>query len=196
LEKISEGTGSGSPFSEAISEPDEERPVDRPGSKVKFLEVEDNLPPKPPTAPSKVSSMGFASEIRAFSRDAIKEREKINTEARGKLSSTSKNLTLLPGLSTGLSSSGSEIASENGLPLPVPSEIFSNFDLESSSSSSMSARDLTPGVVDLVSGVTTDSSLDNMVLSSSSAVGVNTAPSLLVTGDEKGISLECRYGVN
>jgi hypothetical protein len=26
--------------------------------------------------------MGFASEIRAFSRDAIKEREKINTEAR------------------------------------------------------------------------------------------------------------------
>jgi hypothetical protein len=47
----------------------------------------------------------------------------------------------------------------------------------------MSARDLTPGVVDLVSGVTTDSSLDNMVLSSSSAVGVNTAPSLLVTGD-------------
>jgi hypothetical protein len=82
LEKISEGTGSGSPFSEAISEPDEERPVDRPGSKVKFLEVEDNLPPKPPTAPSKVSSMGFASEIRAFSRDAIKEREKINTEAR------------------------------------------------------------------------------------------------------------------
>jgi hypothetical protein len=30
---------------------------------------------------------------------------------------------------------------------------------------------------------TTDSSLDNMVLSSSSAVGVNTAPSLLVTGD-------------
>jgi hypothetical protein len=118
-----------------------------------------------------VSSMGFASEIRAFSRDAIKEREKINTEARntyagldqrysdltddlllvdnaylGKIPSQ-ENLTLLPGLSTGLSSSSSEIASENGLPLPVPSEIFSNFDLESSSSSSMSARDLTPGVV-------------------------------------------------
>ena len=81
LEKISERADSGSQLSQSLTEADEERPVvDRPESKVKFLEVDDSQ--KPQTAQSKLSSMGFGSEIRAFSRDAIKEREKINKEAK------------------------------------------------------------------------------------------------------------------
>lgn len=77
LEKISERADSGSQLSQSMTE-EEEKPVSRPGSKVKFLEVEE----KPLTAPSKSSAMGLGSEIRAFSRDAIKERDKINREAR------------------------------------------------------------------------------------------------------------------
>lgn len=77
LEKISERADSGSQLSQCLTE-EEEKPVSRPGSKVKFLEVEE----KPLTAPSKSSAMGLGSEIRAFSRDAIKERDKINREAR------------------------------------------------------------------------------------------------------------------
>lgn len=74
LETISERGGS--QLSQAITEIEEEKPVDRPSSKVKFLEVDS----QPMSAPSKIN--GGGSEIRAFSRDAIKEREKINAEAR------------------------------------------------------------------------------------------------------------------
>lgn len=77
LEKISERADSGSLSQLSLTE--DEKFLSRPGSKVKFQDIVE----KPRTAPAKSSGLGnTASEIRAFSRDAIKEREKINTEAR------------------------------------------------------------------------------------------------------------------
>lgn len=79
LEKISERADSGSlsQMSQVLTEDD--KLLSRPGSKVKFQDVIE----KPKTAPARSTGLGTtASEIRAFSRDAIKEREKINAEAR------------------------------------------------------------------------------------------------------------------